>query len=560
MEKGFTEGYDVEVVSNDNPDMYCMVCLKLMRKPVQFFCTHGSCQSCYENIIRSSTLEKPVLCPTCRSEIACSKVFPNEMVHRMILGVNVKCVNTRSGCEWIGTLGNLQEHCNASCMFTIVQCPCKNCDFKVVRANLLNHQETCKFRLVVCSYCNVNYFLKDEENHFNDCTEKPVSCPNKCGENIGKHELRLHLENCKHKEMLCPYKICGCEHKVSGKDMESHLADSVHYHLSLATTSMLQNKNHMQTELKEFKHTMQKRFQVLEHKIDEISTELTASQPPSKDLNEAMVNTLLGKCFAYLDCDAPLTELIEEFNSDMKTSRNEFQEIAERDVSFIHFREMKKKSKESFECFLKEIKSYQESFEDFWSSDKLADVSILQEKDLHALKSYAKSYFDDLNEKCGNELKKFKDTFKKKDWGIEYEKVFKEITGKILTADIHNDVTLWRVDKKTLSTVGHAERFVKKNSQNEEDCLLVTKQESSLEIKYRFWSSSPYAKATFQLLNQKEPMVYMPKCVKYMEKERKKMNGGILHNVIAEFPSLGCLPSQVYCGGSFYLRTEKTFK
>lgn len=339
--------------------------------------------------------------------------------------------------------------------------------------------------------------------------------------------------------------------------MESHLADSVHYHLSLATTSMLQNKNHMQTELKEFKHAMQKRFQVLEHKIDEISTKLAASQPPSKDLNEAMVNTLLGKCFVYLDCR---TELIEEFKSDMKTFRNKFQGIAERDVSFVHFQEMEKKSKESFECFLKEIKSCQESFEDFWSSGELADVSNLQEKDLHALKSYAKSCFDDQNKKCGNELKKFKDTFKKKDWGIEYENLFKEITGKILTSDIHNDVTLWRVDKKTLCAVGHTERFVKKNSQNEEDCLLVTKQESSLEIKYKFWSSSSWATATFQLLNQKAPLVLKPKSFKYVELERREMNGGVLHTVLGEFPPLGNLLIEVHCGGSFYLRTEKLYK
>ena len=43
-------GYEVEVITNDHPDMYCMVCLKLMREPVQFRCSHGICKPCYGNL------------------------------------------------------------------------------------------------------------------------------------------------------------------------------------------------------------------------------------------------------------------------------------------------------------------------------------------------------------------------------------------------------------------------------------------------------------------------------------------------------------------------------
>ena len=45
-----SQGYDMEVITKAHPDMYCVVCVKLMREPVQFKCTHGICKPCYQRI------------------------------------------------------------------------------------------------------------------------------------------------------------------------------------------------------------------------------------------------------------------------------------------------------------------------------------------------------------------------------------------------------------------------------------------------------------------------------------------------------------------------------
>jgi len=45
------EGYDVEVVQEISSDLYCVICLKLMRNPVQFKCGHGMCFNCHKHLL-----------------------------------------------------------------------------------------------------------------------------------------------------------------------------------------------------------------------------------------------------------------------------------------------------------------------------------------------------------------------------------------------------------------------------------------------------------------------------------------------------------------------------
>ena len=43
-------GYDVDVVGETFDDLYCVVCLKLMKNPVQFKCGHGMCYACFKSL------------------------------------------------------------------------------------------------------------------------------------------------------------------------------------------------------------------------------------------------------------------------------------------------------------------------------------------------------------------------------------------------------------------------------------------------------------------------------------------------------------------------------
>ena len=44
-------GYDCEPCVEISNDLYCMICLKIMRDPVQFICGHGMCDSCFKELL-----------------------------------------------------------------------------------------------------------------------------------------------------------------------------------------------------------------------------------------------------------------------------------------------------------------------------------------------------------------------------------------------------------------------------------------------------------------------------------------------------------------------------
>lgn len=47
-------GYDVELLQDVSSDLYCVICLKLMRNPVQFNCGHGMCYGCFKNLLHKA--------------------------------------------------------------------------------------------------------------------------------------------------------------------------------------------------------------------------------------------------------------------------------------------------------------------------------------------------------------------------------------------------------------------------------------------------------------------------------------------------------------------------
>lgn len=112
------EGYDVEAVSDTSHDMYCVICLKLMRNAIQMNCGHGMCDACFHKLVKYAKERKVALvCPSCRKEIIENKVFQVPMFDRIILALQVKCENSKMGCDWIGELGDMEMHKAANCNF-----------------------------------------------------------------------------------------------------------------------------------------------------------------------------------------------------------------------------------------------------------------------------------------------------------------------------------------------------------------------------------------------------------------------------------------------------------
>lgn len=252
-------GYDVEAIGNDHPDMCCVVCLKLMREPVQFRCSHGICKPCYTNLNQAAdSRHKKAQCPSCRKEIDDNQVFSNDMLHRMILSVRVKCSNAGCGCQWTGELINLENHVSHSCDY--VRCGMQGCEAVVSRRVMDDHKQVCRYREITCCWCDLVYIFSEEKKHYEQCAKYPIPCPSMCGAEIMRCMMNEHATECQMSELPCPYSQYGCNIKILRKDIDKHLTTLVQYHLLLTTMKVTQKRNEEVEKLDSIREYMEERF------------------------------------------------------------------------------------------------------------------------------------------------------------------------------------------------------------------------------------------------------------------------------------------------------------
>jgi hypothetical protein len=83
-------------------------------------------------------------------------------------------------CSWTGKLQLLTKH-RETCLFQQVQCPHLNCNTKMQRREIDDHEKICKFKMVVCEECRSVLIRHELEKHKeDDCPEILIPCPNKC--------------------------------------------------------------------------------------------------------------------------------------------------------------------------------------------------------------------------------------------------------------------------------------------------------------------------------------------------------------------------------------------
>uniref|UniRef100_A0A1X7VUR5 TRAF-type domain-containing protein n=1 Tax=Amphimedon queenslandica TaxID=400682 RepID=A0A1X7VUR5_AMPQE len=89
--------------------------------------------------------------PLCQE--ACRSFYDRRTNHE-IMALMIYCTNSEEGCEWQGTINEIEAHLNSSCIYQLV--PCTNeCGEKIRRDSLETHlTDNCTKRLVNCQYCN----------------------------------------------------------------------------------------------------------------------------------------------------------------------------------------------------------------------------------------------------------------------------------------------------------------------------------------------------------------------------------------------------------------------
>ena len=167
---------------------------------------------------------------------------------RAIQNLRVKCSSVDIGCNWVGTVGTLEEHVT-KCDFILFPCPkrCTNDRNKVsliTRKDLDHHlKAVCPNRDYSCKHCGlVGQYVFITNQHYEECVKKLVTCPNKgCGKKVMRTAINRHLTvSCPCTVLPCKYKDLGCKKELFRRDLSAHEEDDkLHLHMAIDMTAQL---------------------------------------------------------------------------------------------------------------------------------------------------------------------------------------------------------------------------------------------------------------------------------------------------------------------------------
>ena len=278
-------GFDCEFVEKPPKAVQseCPVCLLVLKEPYQVTCCgYGFCRVCIERVRANNKA-----CPCCKVEnFDC---FEDKGRKRLLNDYEVRCTNKKLGCQWMGELGELENHLNyippqdkqlEGCQFTEVQC--LHCSEPFLRSNVEVHQnDQCFKRPFSCEYCkdHDSTFANVTTNHWPVCASYPVQCPNKCSEEtMERQNLEGHIANdCPLTVVDCDFKGVGCEVRLLRKDLPTHLTEGLVAHMSLQSKRLmdLEKKN---KQLEHLVGRFEKEKKQLEQKVEKLTTDISAYQ------------------------------------------------------------------------------------------------------------------------------------------------------------------------------------------------------------------------------------------------------------------------------------------
>ncbi|PFX17392.1 TNF receptor-associated factor 4 [Stylophora pistillata] len=243
-------GHNEDFVGAVDEDFQCVICHLPLKEPVLTRCGHRYCKQCLEGHIRWQRSQGQYsTCPSDRQNLDSDKdIFPDKATERKILSLTIRCPN--DDCEWTGELRDKEVHLR-SCPFHQVLCSNNNCDTKIQRRLLKQHENiACIWRILQCTYCSEPHPACKMQEHMTQCNKFPETCPNNCGRSISRDMVSTHTKDeCPRTIISCPFARVGCKQKVERQEMESHLESTTRVHLDFTYSS----NNNTEDELKDTK-------------------------------------------------------------------------------------------------------------------------------------------------------------------------------------------------------------------------------------------------------------------------------------------------------------------
>uniref|UniRef100_A0A6B2L8G4 RING-type domain-containing protein n=1 Tax=Arcella intermedia TaxID=1963864 RepID=A0A6B2L8G4_9EUKA len=207
----------------------CAICTSILSRPCLTPCGHHFCEGCITRALATARR-----CPIDRRELPNYTPFHDAALERKIQAKILRCPLRRIKgsllCTWQGEYSTVGKHMEECPLNTYA---CNDGCRAVLNRTIKNHAESCPARKVACEKCKKEMFLASRGLHERICPKAPVRCESSnCTKLILREERDVHIDNCIHCGLACPFAENGCLAVLSRADMRKHL-ENVKEHMEL---------------------------------------------------------------------------------------------------------------------------------------------------------------------------------------------------------------------------------------------------------------------------------------------------------------------------------------
>jgi len=155
------------------------------------------------------------------------------------------------------------------CQYVDVECP-EKCGQQVQKHQLATHiANECPKRDFTCMHCDFKATYEVvSEKHWPECQNYPVPCPNRC--QIGaveRNTLEDHLNMCSLQVIECDFSYAGCNEKLQRQDMEKHVEENTQKHLALVAAASMKMIRKLQDEFRGYQRETAEQLKQKEGRI-----------------------------------------------------------------------------------------------------------------------------------------------------------------------------------------------------------------------------------------------------------------------------------------------------
>ena len=260
------QGYQCEFIDSVFDDLYCKKCtLVAKRLSVATCCMESFCHGC---IVDTQEQGKP--CPACGEKDY--NILDNVKNQKRIKCLRVYCSVKERGCDWSGTLEQLDTHLDPdqdNCQYVDTKCPL-NCHIPTPKNNVEQHvAQHCAKRPYVCQHCNFKATYEEVvDTHLPECKYVPLQCPNLCGVTFERDFMEDHMKMCRLEEVGCEFSGVGCDGRFRREDQEEHTRQNSQKHLTLTASLAMETKEQLQQKLLEQDKKHKEEEEKLRQKIE----------------------------------------------------------------------------------------------------------------------------------------------------------------------------------------------------------------------------------------------------------------------------------------------------